>query len=160
MADDRVDHHSGSWRLLVLGEKGPLLVPGLAGRVVDRGLADQTPLRFSAILGKGLPVVPVLIVEQLLVAGDLAADLENREWEDGDENMRVLTFLKRRLGERNFGKSGELLPRGVNPEVLDRFLDAEIVAPRDLAGALLACRRLEATVADQPHHFRGKVVAL
>jgi len=42
----------------------------------------------------------------------------------------------------------------------DRFLDAEVVAPHDFLGTLLACRRLEATVADQPHHFHGEVVAL
>jgi|SRR3989338_5002886 len=42
----------------------------------------------------------------------------------------------------------------------DRFLDAEVVAPHDFLGALLVCRRLEATVADQPHHFHGEVVTL
>ena len=110
MADDGVDHHPGSRRLIVLGEKGLLFVPGLAGRVVDWGLADQVPLRLSAILGEGFPVVPVLIVEQALAAGDLAADLEDRKREDGDENVCVLALLERRFGERDFGESGELLP--------------------------------------------------
>lgn len=160
VADDGVDHHPGSRRLLVLSKKSLLLVPGLAGRIVDRGLANQVPLRFSAILGEGLPVIPVLIVEQALVAGNLAVDLENRERKDGDEDVRVLALLECRLGERNFGKSGELLLRGIDPEVLDCFLDAEVVAAHDLAAALLACRRLEASVLDQPHHFRGKIVAL
>jgi len=160
MADDGVDHHPGSRRLVVLSEEGLLLVPGLAGRVVDRGLADQMPPCLPAILGKRLLVVPVLVVEQALIAGNLATDLENREREDGGEDVRVLALLEHRLGERDFGKGGGLLPRWIDPEVPDRFLDAEVVTAHDLAGALLAGRRFETSVPDHPHHFHGGVVAL
>jgi len=118
------------------------------------------PLRFSAIFGEGFPVVPVLVVEQALVAENLAADLEDRERENRCENVRILALLERRFRERDFGKSGELLPRRIDPKMPDRLLDSEVVAPHDLAGALLACRSFEATVADQPHHFHGEVVAL
>jgi len=49
---------------------------------------------------------------------------------------------------------------GIDPEVLDGFLDAEEVASHNLTGTLLAGRGFKAAVLNQPDHFRGKVVAL
>jgi len=74
-------------------------------------------------------------VEELAL--DLATDVEDRHREDGDEDVGVLAGLQRLLGKRNFGQGGGLRSRGVDPEVLDRLLDAEEVPAHDLAGALL-----------------------
>ena len=149
VADDRVDHRAGSRRLLVALEQSLLFRPCLAGRVHDRRLPDELPLRLAFLLGEGLPVVPVLIVEQASgLCRDLAADLEDRELEDCSEHVSVAAGLKRRLGERDLGEDRELRRRGFHAEVLHRFLDAEEVLPHDLTGVLLARRRFEATVHD------------
>ena len=160
MSDDRVGHRPGSWRLLAQSEESLLFRPRLAGRVRDRRLADELPLCLALVLGEGLLIVPILLVEQALALGNLPFGLKDREGEHRDENVRFLALLERRLAERNLRKGCGLLPRGVYPEVADRFLDTEHIASHDLTGTLLARRRFESSVADEPHHFRGKVVTL
>ncbi len=139
VTDHGVNHNPSSRRFLVFREEGLLIVPCLRGRVGDGFLADQLPADFTLVLGERFFVVPVLRVKQGLVGLllDDATDVEDRQREYGDENVRVLTGREHFLAERNFGQVGELLLRGVNPEVFDRFLDAEEVLAHNLASELL-----------------------
>ena len=137
MADDRVDHHLSLRRFLVFREERLLFVPRLVRRVGDRDLADQLPTDLTLVLRERLLVVPGVVVAVEELALDLAANVEDRHREHGDENVRVLAGRELFLGERNLGEIGELLLRGVNPEVLDRFLDAEEVLAHDGAGLLV-----------------------
>lgn len=134
-----VNHNPSSRRFLIFREESLLIVPCLRCRVGDGFLADQLPADFTLVLGERLLVVPVLRVKQGLIGLllDDATDVEDRQREYSDENVRVLAGRKHFLAERNFGQVGELLLRGVNPEVFDRFLDAEEVLAHDLAGELL-----------------------
>jgi len=160
VADDRVDHHLCRGRLLALVEQTLLSVPGLRGRVEHRGLTDQAPSGLTPVLGEGLFFVTGVrvIVEELAL--DLATDIEDRHREHGDEDVGVLHGLQHFLGERNLGQGGGLGSRGVDPEVLDRFLDTEEVPAHDLAGTLLRDRRFETAVLDQTHHLGGEIVTL
>jgi len=157
VADHGVNHDPSGGRLLVFRQEGLLLVPRLRRRVGDRCLADQLPADLAFVLGERLLVVPVLVVEQGLgrLLGD-ATNIEKRERERCDENVRVLGGDERLFGERHFGEIRELLLRGVHPEVLDRFLDTEVVLAHDLAGELLARRRLVAAVDHQPCDVRDE----
>lgn len=160
VADDRVDHHLSLRRFLVFREERLLFVPRLVRRVGDRDLADQLPTDLAPVLRERLLVVPSIVVAVEELALDLATNVEDRHREHGDEHVGVLGSRKGLLGVRDLGEKSELLPRGVDPEVLDRFLDAEEVPSHDLAGAHLRGRRLEAAVLDQPHDLDAELVVL
>ncbi len=95
------------------------------------------PTDFTAILGKGLLVVPGVLVAAEELVLDFVTDVEDRHREDGNKNVGVLGGTKHLLGERNLGQGDGLRSSGIDPEVLDRFLDTEEVPAHDLAGAVL-----------------------
>ncbi len=154
---DGIDHHLGSRRLVLVGEKSLLLLIGLVGRVVDRRFLDEIPSHVSTILGEVLVVIPVLVVEDL--GGHLATNVDDGEWEDGDENVGVLLPFELRFGERNLGEEDELSSRGIDPEVLHRLFDTEEVLSHDAPCHFLARARLETSVFDEPHHLHGEVIS-
>ena len=139
VADHGVNHDPSSRRFLIFREECLLIFPCFRGRVGYRFLTDQLPPDFSLVFGEGLFVIPILRVKQRpvgLLLGD-TADVEDRQREKCDKNVCVLAGLQHFLAERNFGESGELLLRDINPEVFDRLFDAEEVRAHDLAGELL-----------------------
>lgn len=156
VADHGVDHDPSGRRLLVFREECLLLVPRLRRRVGDRRLANEVPADLALVLGERLSVVPVLVVEQGLAGllGD-ATNVQDREREHRNENVRVLHGHERLFGERYLGEVRELLLRRADPEVLNCFLDAKAVLPHDLAGALLGGRRLVALVETESCYTSG-----
>jgi len=135
-----------------------LFAPCLRGGIGDGLLANQMPADFSLVRGERLLVVPVLSIEQSLV-GELlhgAANVEDRQGERGDENVRVFAGTQHFLTPRNLGQERELLFRGVNPKMLDRFLNTEKVPPHDLASELLARGRFKTTIHHQTRHVRDE----
>ena len=113
VADGCVDHHLSLRCFFEIPEERLLFVPRLIRRVSDRNLADQLPTEFALILRERLIVVPgvVRVVEERAL--DLRTNVENRQQEHSDKNMRVLRGAKHILTERHFVKIGKMLFPGI-----------------------------------------------
>ena len=151
VSDDSVDHHLGRVGFLLFRQESLLIAPVLAEGIRDRSLADQVPFDLSVLVREGLAIVPILLVEQArdvrhLGLSGLGPDRDERDLEDGDEDMRVLAGRENFLGERNLGQVCHLAFRGVNPEVLHRLFKAEEVPAHDGPSFLMAGRGFDAAV--------------
>jgi len=159
VSDHGIDHFLSGGRVFVLAEQRLLFVPGLASGIGHLVLANQEPTDLAGLLGELLVVVPVLAVEDLALAGDLAPNVDDRQSEIGHQDMGVFVGPQYVFGERNVAQGLELLVSRGEAEALNAFFDTDHVPAHDLTGELLAGGGFVAATRDEDDRFLGQTVA-
>jgi len=134
--DRRVDDLPRRGNLVdLIVDEGLLLGPVLGQTVLDGCLADEAPAGRLGATGKLMRFVPPLLVEQTLTS--LAADVEERKTDVGDEDVRFGARPERLLGERDDGERFKLCI-GQYTEVAFNLDGTKHVDTHDFTGSLLA----------------------
>ena len=113
------------------------------------------PVDFAMLPGKGLFVIP----GGLVVVETLALNFATISGSIAEKPLRGHGYpsIDRALPQRTESpKRAKLLAGRIDPEVFDGFLDTEEVLAHDFTGALLAGRRFETAVLNQPNHLCGR----
>ena|SRR3989344_3896455 len=114
MREDGVDESLGGRDVFFSSKEPKLFLIGFAGGIGDDGFTDKSPVGGASFFGKGFVMVPATlacIVEELGAWGEFSffnellvplIHLEDREGEDGGEEVGIFACFELCFGEREW----------------------------------------------------------
>ena len=114
MREDGVDESLGGRDVFFSSKEPKLFLIGFAGGIGDDGFTDKSPVGGAFLFGKGFVMVPARlarIIEELGALGEFSffnellvplIHLEDREGEDGGEEVGIFACFELCFGEREW----------------------------------------------------------